>query len=141
MEILFRYCSGACAALAALLCPIAPLIICATTFILIDFVTGIIASHTVARREGRQWWFESRKAWRTILKLGFVVVAIVMTWVIDRELLSFMHLNLANIFTGFVCGIELWSFLENAATISRAPLFEWLGRWVKRRIGEEVKDE
>lgn len=141
MDTLFKYGSGLCSATAAIICPIAPLIICATLFIFIDFVTGIIASRAVARREGREWWFESHRAWRTVLKLGFVLIAIVMTWVIDSEVIAFMHLNLAHIFTGFVCGVELWSFLENAATISRAPIFEWLGRWVKRRIGEEVSNE
>jgi hypothetical protein len=28
-------------------------------------------------------------------------------WLIDHRLLEFMHLNLANIITGFVCGVEL----------------------------------
>ncbi len=125
-------------ALVALVCPIASLIIAATTFIVIDFITGTIASRTEARREGRAWWFESRKAWRTVVKLGFVLMSIVLIWIIDLHILSFMHLNLANLFTGFVCGVELWSFIENAASISRAPLFEWLGKWVKRRIDGEV---
>ena len=90
---------------------------------------------------GREWWFESRKAWRTILKAGFVAIAIVMMWIVDHHVLEFMQLNMAKLFTGFVCGVELWSFLENASAISRSPLFEWMGRWVKRRIGEEVGDE
>ncbi len=138
MEILLKYFSALVGALVALLCPIAPLIIAATTFIVIDFITGTIASRTEARREGRAWWFESRKAWRTVVKLGFVLMSIVLIWIIDLHILSFMHLNLANLFTGFVCGVELWSFIENAASISRAPLFEWLGKWVKRRIDGEV---
>ena len=139
MEILFKYVSGMIAAIAALLCPIAPLIVAATLFIFVDFITGIIASRAEARREGRDWWFESRRAWRTVAKLGFVLTAIVLIWIIDLHILSFMSLNLANIFTGFVCGVELWSFLENASSISRAPLFEWLGRWVKRRIDSGVE--
>jgi phage-related holin len=141
MEILCKLFSGIIAALAAVLCPAATLVGVASLFILIDFITGVMASCIVARREGRKWWFESRKAWRTVFKTGFVAISIVMMWLIDRHLLEFMHLNLANIFTGFVCGVELWSFLENAATISRSPLFDWLSRWVKRRIGEEVADE
>ena len=141
MEILFRYFSGVATALTALLCPIAPLIIATTVFILVDFITGVIASRAEARREGRDWWFESRKAWRTVLKLGFVLMSIVLISVIDRHILGFMNLNLANLFTGFVCGVELWSFLENAATISRSPLFDWLGRWVKRRVTKEVDNE
>lgn len=141
MEVLFRYFSAFVASLCGLLCPIAPLITTATLFIVVDFITGVVASHAEARREGREWWFESRKAWRTVIKAGFVAIAIVMMWVLDYHVLEFMHLNMAKLFTGFVCGVELWSFLENAATISRAPLFEWMSRWVKRRVEREVKDE
>lgn len=141
MEILFKYISAVIASLCGLLCPIAPLVTTAILFVVVDFVTGIIASCVVARREGRPWWFESRKAWRTVAKAGFVAIAIVMMWIIDHHLLEFMHLNLANLFTGFVCGVELWSFLENAQTISGSSLFEWMGRWVGRRVGEEVEDE
>lgn len=141
MEILFKYISAVIASLCGLLCPIAPLVTTAILFVVVDFVTGIIASCVVARREGRTWWFESRKAWRTVAKAGFVAIAIVMMWIIDHQLLEFMHLNLANLFTGFVCGVELWSFLENAQTISGSSLFEWMGRWVRRRVGEEVEDE
>ena len=124
-----------------MLCPIAPLIATALVFIAIDFVTGIMASRAVARREGRAWWIESRKAWRTIYKAGFTAVAIIMMWLIDHVLLGFLNLNLANLFTGFVCGVELWSFLENATTISSSPLFSWLGKWVKRRVTKEVDNE
>lgn len=124
-----------------MLCPVAPLVAAALLFIAIDFVTGIAASRAVARREGCEWRIESRKAWRTVFKAGFVALAIVMMWVIDSAILDFMHLNLAKLFTGFVCGVELWSFLENAAAISGSPLFEWMGRWVKRRMGEGVTDE
>ena len=124
-----------------MLCPIAPLISTALLFIAIDFVTGIMASRTVAHREGREWWIESRKAWRTVYKAGFTAVAIIMMWLIDHVLLGFMNLNIANLFTGFVCGVELWSFLENATTISSSPLFSWLGKWVKRRVEKEVNNE
>lgn len=138
MEVLFKFISGALASLAALLCPIAPLVVTAALFVIVDFITGVVASRAEARREGRKWWFESRKAWRTLLKLGFVAVAIVMTWLLDYHIVGFLHLNLANLFTGFICGVELWSFLENAASISRSPLFEWLGRWVRRHIDSKV---
>ena len=124
-----------------MLCPVSPLVTAALLFIAIDFVTGIAASRAVARREGSEWRIESRKAWRTVFKAGFVALAIVMMWVIDSAILDFMHLNLAKLFTGFVCGVELWSFLENAAAISGSPLFELMGLWVKRRMGEEVMDE
>lgn len=141
MEILFKYVSGAISALLGMLCPITPLITTSMVFIAIDFITGIIASRTEAKRDYKPWRLESRKMWRTVAKAGFVALAIVMMWVIDAVLLGFMHLNLANIFTGFVCGVELWSFVENAARISGSSLFELLSRWFKRRITKEVSNE
>lgn len=95
----------------------------------------------MAHRGGHKWRIESRKAWRTVAKAGFTAIAIVMMWLIDYVLLEFMSLHLANIFTGFVCGVELWSFLENASVISSSPLFTWLGKWVKYRVEKEVGDE
>lgn len=141
MAILFKYVSGFVAAIVALLCPITPLIITASVFVAIDFVTGIYASYVAARKENREWRIESRKAWRTVYKLCFVVTGIVMTWLVDTLVLQFMELHLANLFTGFVCGVELWSFFENASVISSSPLFIWLSRLLKHRIKREVGDE
>lgn len=141
METLYRYFSGTAAAVAGLFAPAAPLVACAVVFIGIDFLTGVAASRAAARRAGRPWWFESRKAWRTITKLGLAVVAIGMAWLIDDCILGFLELHLARLFTGFLCGVELWSFLENAAQISDAPLFRWLQRYVRRQIGKEAGDE
>ena len=141
MAALYKYISAVVLSLCGLVCPIAPLIAATTLFVVIDFITGILASRAEARRAGEVWHLQSRKAWRTVSKAGFVALAIVMMWIIDSTILGFMHLNLANIFTGFVCGVELWSFVENAARISGAPLFEWISRWFKRRIGKEVGGE
>ena len=69
------------------------------------------------------------------------VTAIAMAWLIDSCVLDFMRLNLARLLTGFTCGVELWSFLENAAQLSDAPLFRWLRRYVHRRIRKEAGDE
>lgn len=141
MVILSKYVSGIVAALIALLCPITPLIITATFFVAIDFMTGILASYAAAKNSGQKWRLESRKAWRTVYKLCFIVTGIVMTWLVDSLVLGFMELNLANLFTGFVCGVELWSFVENAATISQSKLFKWLSRWIKSKLRREVGDE
>ena len=70
-----------------------------------------------------------------------LVTAIAMAWLIDSCILDFMQLNVARLFTGFTCGVELWSFLENAAQLSDAPLFRWLRRYVHRRIRKEAGDE
>ena len=128
MENLYRPVSGAAAALAGWFAPIVPLVAC---------VFGFIA---VARREGRPWWFESAEAWRTVQKLALVATGIVMAWAVDRHVLDFMDLHAARLFTGFACGVEFWSFLENAAQLSDAPLFRWLKRYVRRRMRKEAGD-
>ena len=70
MEALYRWVSGLAAAGAALLAPAAPLVVCAVLFIGVDFVTGTAADYAAARRAGLPWRFESRKAWRTVVKLA-----------------------------------------------------------------------
>ena len=141
MENLYRPVSGAAAALAGWFAPIVPLVACVFGFIAVDFLTGVAASRAVARREGRPWWFESAEAWRTVQKLALVATGIVMAWAVDRHVLDFMDLHAARLFTGFTCGVELWSFLENASQLSDAPLFRWLRRYVRRRIRREAGDE
>ena len=118
-----------------------PLVACAVVFIGIDFLSGVAASRAAARREGRAWYFESRKAWRTVAKAALVLTAIAMAWLLDTCVLDFLQLNVARLFAGFTCGVELWSFLENAAQLSDAPFFLRMRRYVRRRIGKEVGDE
>lgn len=136
-----KYACGAIAGLLSLLAPVQPLIVCAIIFIGIDFVTGVMASYKRACKQHFPWAFESEKAWTTILKLGFVLAGIVLAWLIDAYILSFLKLNLANLFTGFVCGVEFWSYLENAAEISDHPIFRRLKRYMKTQIDKGLKDE
>lgn len=139
MEALCRWGSGAVAALAGWLAPVAPLVAAAVAFEAADFVTGVAADRAAARRAGRAWRFESRKAWRTVRKLALTVTAIAMAWLLDVCVLGSERSDLARLFTGFACGVELWSFLENAAQLSRSPLFRRLQRCVGRRFGEKER--
>lgn len=139
MEALCRYISGSVAALVALFAPVVPLVWCVTGFILFDFLTGVMASHHEARERGRAWYFESCVAWRTIEKLGFSVISLCMAFTIDTLLLGFMELHLTNLLAGFVCGVEMWSFLENACRISDAPLLRHLRGLVRQKVREEVE--
>lgn len=124
--------------LCRLFAPVGPLVTCVALFIGVDFVTGVVADRAAARREGRTWYFESCEAWRTVRKLSLVVVAVGMAWLLDCCVLDFMHLRLANLLTGFVCGVELWSFLENAAQLSDAPLFRAMRRVLRRRVHDGI---
>lgn len=141
MEALYRFFNGCAASLAALFAPLAPLVWCVTLFIAVDFVTGVAASRVSARRAGRRWRFESREAWRTVQKLGFVIIALGMACMIDSVTAGLFAPDLTRLFGGFVCGVELWSFLENACRISDAPALRWLSRLVGGRIRKGAGDE
>ena len=141
METLYRYVSGAAAGIAGLFAPAGPLIATTLLFIVMDFLSGVAADRATARRADRAWYFERRKAWRTVAKAGPVPTAIDMRWLLDTCVLDFLQLNVARLFAGFTCGVELWSFLENAAQLSDAPFFLRMRRYVRRRIGKEVGDE
>ena len=138
MEAIYRCANGAILGLAALFAPIKPLILCALSFILVDFVTGVLASHCEAKQRSEQWYFSSHEAWRTIRKAGFVLLTISMSWLIEWCILDFVTLNLTRILTGAICGVEMWSFLENASVLSDAKLFEWLRNYVKRKVEKEI---
>lgn len=141
METLYRLVSGAAAGIAALFAPIGPLLATALVFIGVDFLTGVAADRAAARRRGRKWYFESGKAWRTVVKAALAVTAIAMAWLLDHCVPDFLHLDAARLFAGFICGVELWSFLENAAQLSEAPLFRALRRYARRRMLDDNDHE
>lgn len=138
MENFIKYAFGVLASIFGLLAPIQPLILCAVIFIGVDFITGVIASRKRAKRACEPWGFESGKAWMTVVKLGFVMAGIILAWMIDTYILVFMTLNLANIFTGFVCGVEFWSYLENAAEVSNHPVFRGLRKVMKSKMEDAL---
>lgn len=136
-----KYLSGCAMGLLATLSPIRPLIFCAVVFVAIDFVTGIAASRKQAKENHCEWVFESAKAWNTVVKLTLIMTGIVMAWLIDSAILGFMTLRLANLFTGFACGVEFWSYLENAAFISDHPMFRRLRRLMEHKLNSSLQGE
>ena len=145
MEAIFRHVNAAMIGLFALFAPIEPMVWSALLFVAVDFVTGVLASRHEARSAGRAWFFSSYEAWRTVRKAGFAVMAIAMSWIVESCVLNFMTLNLTRIIAGAICGVEMWSFLENASVLSDARLFMWLRNYVRRRVEKEIgeydKDE
>ena len=145
MEATYKIANGALLGLLALFSPIEPMVWCTLAFISIDFITGVLASRQEARSKGLLWRFSSYEAWRTIRKAGFAVTTIAMSWLVESWVLNFVTLNLTRIISGAICGVEMWSFLENASVLSDAKLFVWLRNYVRRRVenemGEYGKDE
>lgn len=138
MEAIYRCANAIVLGVAALFAPIRPVVLCALSFILIDFVTGVFASRCEAKQRGEKWYFSSHEAWRTIRKAGFVLLTIAMGWLIESCVLDFVTLNLTRILAGAICGVEMWSFLENASVLSDAKLFEWLRNYVKRKVEKDI---
>ena len=115
-----------------------PLFITVTVFEFVDFVTGVIKSAVVAKRTKKRFAFESIKAWRTIYKYVFILIGIVLAEMLDQTIAAETRLRFANYFTAFCCGVEFWSFLENAAVISDHPIFRWLRRFMKFKLEDEI---
>jgi hypothetical protein len=67
------------------------------------------------------------------------VTAIGMMWMVESCILNFVELHLTRMFAGMVCGVEMWSFLENASLLSDARLFGWLRRYVRHRMKKEIE--
>ena len=138
MEALYRFINGLLLGLAALFTPIKPIILCALAFILVDFVTGVLASRCEAKKRGEKWYFSSHEAWRTIRKAGFILLTIAMSWLIEYCILDFVTLHITRIIAGAICGVEMWSFLENASVLSDGKLFRWLRNYVRRKVEKEI---
>ena len=117
--------------------PIKMLVVSLFIFILIDFVTGNIADFRRKEASGEKYAFESKKAWKTIYKMIFSIIGVFLSWLIDAYMLHFVELHLPELLCAFICGVELWSILENASEISNHPVF----RWAKRFMKEKIKDK
>ncbi len=138
MEALYRFINGLLLGLTALFAPIKPVILCALAFIFVDFVTGVLASRCETKKRGDKWYFSSHEAWRTIRKAGFVLLTIAMSWLIEYCILNFVTLHITRIIAGAICGVEMWSFLENASVLSDGKLFKWLRNYVRRKVEKEI---
>lgn len=117
-----------------------PLFITVTVFELVDFITGVLKSAVIAKRTKQKFAFESVKAWRTIYKYILILIGIVLADMLAQVLSENMdsRLRFANYFTAFCCGVEFWSFLENAAVISDHPLFRWLRKFMKFKVEDQL---
>ena len=115
-----------------------PLFVAVTVFEAVDFVTGCIKSGVIAHRNHEKFAFESVKAWRTIYKFVFILIGVILAEMLDAIIAENTRLRFANYFTAFCCGVEFWSFLENAAVISDHPIFRWLRQFMKIKVEDQT---
>jgi hypothetical protein len=121
----------------AFFAPVHSLCVLIFVFVGVDFITGVWASHKRAIRRRQKWVFSSEKMRNTAYKLVFYLFGVIGTWLMQDRVFTFVELHLDKVFTGFILGVEFFSFLENAADISDHPVF----RWLRKFTAKELKDK
>lgn len=135
--------------------PIHPLIVLIFVFVGIDFITGVWASRKRAINRSKEkavksgvpwsskmveWAFSSERARNTVYKTVFYVAGVYLCWSLDEIVLTFVDIYFEKIFAGFVLGVELFSFLENAADISDHPVFRRLRNFTAKKLKDSGID-
>lgn len=119
--------------------PIEILILWMLIFILADMVTGIHASLTEGNR------IQSCKLQKTVHKFLLYAMTICLLEGMDKYLLDLVDCHLANIGATIICGIELYSILENCYRVTGNQVFKVLTHWtlnkIKDNTGVELDDK
>ena len=107
-------------------------------FIACDFVTGISAA--IKERQ----IITSNKMSRSIKKLLMYSMVIVLVHAIDDDMFTFVNLGLARICATIICGIELYSILENCYRLTGNTVFKVLTQFTLKKIedntGVDIRD-
>ena len=101
-------------------------------FIACDFVTGVSAS--IKERK----IITSNKLSRTIKKMLMYCMVIVLVHAIDKDMLTIVDFGLARICATIICGIELYSILENCYRLTGNQVFKVLTRFALKKIEKET---
>lgn len=101
-------------------------------FVACDMVTGISAS--IKERKT----ITSNKLSRTIKKMLMYTMVIVLVHAIDKDMLVVVDLGLAKICATIICGIELYSILENCYRITGNRVFKVLTQFTLKKIEKET---
>lgn len=104
--------------LLALVTPNVPHIIIAFIFILADCISAYRLARRVRKAgKARKVKIKSNKLWKAFLTATASAFAIVLAFVIEKYIMVMYHdLYLANWTAIVICGIQLWSILENESS-------------------------
>lgn len=116
-SIIYKYMSIAVYSTLAYFVPVKMLFILLLIAVFADFVTGVVKSSIVAKKENVQFVLSARKMAKTVFKFIAYSTAIVLAFMIDKECVSFVALNAANYVCLFIVLVELWSIIENCVVI------------------------
>lgn len=112
--------------------PLYVLILWFFIFVMCDMITGVSAS--IKERK----IITSNRLSRTIKKLVMYSMAIVLVHSIDKDMLTFVDLGLARICAAIICGIELYSILENCYRITGNRVFRILTQFTLKKIEDQT---
>lgn len=112
--------------------PIEILILWMLIFIVSDMITGIHASLT----EGGH--IQSCKLQKTVHKFLLYAMTIILLEGLDKYLFDLMDLHLANIGATIICGIELYSILENCYRVTGNAAFRILTQFTLKKIKDNT---
>lgn len=112
--------------------PIEILVLWMLIFIGTDMITGIHASLT----EGGH--IQSCKLQRTVHKFVLYAMTICLLEGMDKYILDLVRCHLANIGAAIICGIELWSIMENCYRITGNRVFKILISFTLKKVEENT---
>jgi hypothetical protein len=109
---------GVIGAVIAYLNPTLPFVLICTLAILYDCYTAYKLSKRVSRNypganDGKFKSDYAKRIFSTMLK---IYALIILTYLIDKEILPFLDLRLHNIIAGIFCLVQIWSILENESS-------------------------
>lgn len=99
-------------------------------FVIVDMVTGMLAS----KKRGEI--LSSKKLKRTIAKIGWYSTVIILAEGMDNGVLPFIALHASQLVTGIICGVELYSNLENLHSLTGNKVFYILTQWTTKKVEE-----
>lgn len=110
-------------------------------FIVADFYLGYRLSKKVKKQNPHalaSGKLESCKWWHTIVKGKDAAMFIALMYLADKFIFMGETAICQRTVTGFICGAEFWSMLENEAYISDAKWAVWLRKYVKNKAEKHL---
>lgn len=101
-------------------------------FIMADMFAGIYAS----LKEGKH--LESHKMQKTIVKIITYSTSIILLHGLDTYMITFIDCGLAKIGATIICGIELYSILENFYRATGNKVFRVLTKFTLKKIEDST---
>ena len=112
--------------------PLWVLILWFLIFVALDTITGVSAS--IKERK----IITSNQLRKTIQKLMMYSMTIVLCHAIDVYMLTFIEVGLARLTSTIICGIELYSILENCYRITGNRIFKILTQFTLKKIEDHT---